>query len=95
MLYGKMKGYAVMDKQLTGWTFENESLERCKRYCGADYVIVERLPIKIGFSIRIYYGKFWKPFSFKYGDKNILWIHWSISPEYSHKSGKVVYPINS
>jgi hypothetical protein len=63
------RGYAVMTKDLHAFSLEDSSLEVCKRYCRNDYVIAERIPCKIGYSIRIVWHKFWKPFYFKYDQK--------------------------
>jgi hypothetical protein len=91
MLDSHRKGFAVMNKDLTAYSFEDERLEHCKRYCRNNDVIVEKIPYKIGYSIRLVWHKFWKPFDFKYYQKNILWLHWSIRKEFSHKNGKIVY----
>lgn len=91
MLDSNRKGYAVMNKELTAYSLEDESLEVCKRYCRNDSVIAERIPYKIGYSIRVVWHKFWKPLYFKYDQKNILWLHWNVRKEFSHKTGKIVY----
>jgi len=91
MLDSHRKGFAVMNKDLTAYSFEDESLECCKKYCRNNDVIAEQIPYKIGYSIRIVCHKFWKPFYFKYDLKNILWLHWNIRKEFSHKTGKIVY----
>lgn len=91
MLDSYRKGFAVMNKDLNAYSFEDESLETCKRYCNPGYVVVEQIPYVMGFSVRIVWHKYWKPFFFKYDEKNILWLHWSIRKEYSHKTGKIVY----
>ena len=94
MLRSNERGYAVMTKTLDAYSLEDASIEVCKRYCGDDDVIAERIPYKIGYSIRITWHKFWKPFYFKYDLKNILWLHWSITKEYSHRTGRIVYQNN-
>lgn len=91
MLDSNRKGFSVMNKELTAYSFSDESLDCCKRYCRNGDVIVERIPYKIGYSIRIVWNKFWKPFYFKYDQKNILWLHWTIRKEFSHKIGNIVY----
>lgn len=94
MLDSNRKGYAVMNEQLTGISFDSEELETCKRYCRNGYVIVERIPCVVGFSITFKWYRFWKCFQFKYNPKNILWLHWSVQKEYAHKNGKIVYSPN-
>jgi hypothetical protein len=91
MLESNRKGYAVMNKGLNAYSFEDESLSICKKYCREGYVIVERIPYKYGFSIRVVFRKFYSIINFKYSEKNILWVHWSIRTEYSHKIGKIVH----
>ena len=91
MLDSNRKGYAVMNKDLSAYSFEDESLENCKRYCYNDSVIAERIPYICGISIKFMWFEYWKPFYFKYGMNNILWFHWSIRKEYLHKTGKIVY----
>jgi hypothetical protein len=92
MLDSNRKGYAVMNKELNAFSFMDESLETCKRYCRGEYVIVEQIPYKVGYLIRFVWYKFYKPFCFRYDQKNILWFHWSITKEYAHKKGKIVFP---
>lgn len=91
MLDSCRKGFAVMNEDLTAYSFEDESFEHCKKYCRDGDVIVEKIPYKVGYSIRIVFHKFYEPFTFKYNLKNILWLHWSIQREYFHKNGKIVY----
>lgn len=91
MLSSNRCGYATMNKELNAYSIEDESLETCKRYCRGTDVVVERLPVVRGFSIRIMWYKFWKPIYFKYNPKNILWLHWSINKEYFHKNGNIVF----
>lgn len=91
MLDSNRKGYAVMSEDLKGYSFEDESLETCKRYCRKGYVIVEQIPYKCGFSISIIWRKWYKPFDLHYNEKNIFWLHWRISYNYLHRTGKTVY----
>jgi len=92
MLNSRDFGYAVMSKDLSGIGFESEDIETCRRYCSNDDVIAERIPKVHGFSIRIMFHGFHKPFNFKYRYYNILWLHWSINKEYLHKTGKIIQP---
>ena len=95
MLDSNRKGFAVMNEKLTAYSFEDESLECCKKYCREGSVIAEQIPYKYGYSIRIVWRKFWKPIYLKYSQKNILWLHWNINREYTHKTGKIVYRYGS
>lgn len=91
MLDSNNFGYAIMGKDLNSYSFEDESLEVCKRYCRGTDVIVEQIPYVTGFTITIEWLKFYKPFRFKYYPKNILWVHWVYRRAYSHKNGKIVF----
>lgn len=93
MLEGSRRGYAVMDKQLTGYSLFNESLETCKRYCHNGDVIVEQIPYVYGIMIRI---RFYKPWKWLRYDRyahlfNIGWLHIQWKKEYTHKKGDIVY----
>lgn len=86
-------GYAIMNKDLTGYSFKSESLEDCKRYCFNGDVIVEQIPYVYGIQIRI---RFYKPWKWLYYDKysnqvNIGRLHIQWIKEYTHKNGKVVF----
>lgn len=88
----RARGFAVMNKELTGISLDGYFVEDLKRYCRGDDVIVERIPKVCGLSFRFYwFRKFYKPFYFKTNMKNILWFHWSVQKEYCHKTGKIVY----
>lgn len=91
MLNNNAYGYAVMTKELDAYSFEDINLETCKKYCRNGYVIVKKIPYVAGFSIRIVWHEFHKPFYFKYRYYNILWLHWSCNKEYLHKTGEIVY----
>lgn len=91
MLDSNRKGFAVMNEKLTSYSFADESLERCKRYCKEGSVIAEQIPYIYGYSIFISWHQFLKPIYLKNGQKNILWLHWSINKEYYQKTGKIVY----
>lgn len=92
MLNNRDYGYAVMNKELTAYSFEDISLESCKRYCRNGDVIVEKIPYVAGFSVRVMWYKHYKPFEFKkrYGC-NILWLHINWNNEYLHKNGEIVF----
>ncbi len=94
MLDSNRKGFAVMNKELDGYSFEHESLEKCKEYCYNTDVITEQIPYVYGFSIRVVWRDYYKPIEFKYGNNNIFWLHWNINKEHTHKTGKVVYRAN-
>lgn len=91
MLREREHGYAVMNNELTSCSLEDANLETCKRYCRNGDVIARQTPYVAGFSIRIMWYKFNKPISFRHLPKNILWLHWSVSKEYLHKIGEIVY----
>jgi hypothetical protein len=92
MLDSYRKGFAVMSEDLQGISFEDESLESCKRYCRKGYVIAERIPYTSGFQIRLYWAKWWKPIKMLgYYPRNLLWLHWSVSKIKFHKTGKIVH----
>lgn len=95
MLRSRDFGYAVMNKKLTAIGGEFDDIETCKRYCVSGDVIAERIPYVRGFSIKVMWYEFHRPFNFKYGHYNILWLHWNVSKKYLHKTGKVVYPTPS
>ncbi len=89
------RGYAVMNKELTGISLSGYSIEELKPYCRKDSVIAERIPKVCGFSIKVLFFKYHKPFHFRYNMKNILWLHWIVSTEYCHKTGEIVYTPNN
>lgn len=90
-LNSRDKGYAVMSKNLKGISIDGYSINELKRYCREGSVIVERIPKVYGFSILISWHEFYKPFDFKYSTKNIFKLHFQLTKEYTHKTGKIVY----
>lgn len=94
MLESYRSGYAVMSADRTGISFESETIETCKRYCGDDYVIVRVTPKVMGFSLTVNFFKKWhRPFGFKKYNriKNILWMHFYFTKEYSAHYGEIIY----
>lgn len=91
MLKSYKYGYAVMTKDLDAYSFKDMDIEKCKKYCRNGYVVVKQIPYVAGFSIRIMWHDFYKPFCFKFKYHNILWVHWNCNKEYLHKVGDVVY----
>lgn len=91
MLDSHRKGYACMTKDLTGICISDEKFDTCKRWCHSGDVVAERIPYHYGYSIRITWHKPHKWISFKKWGKNILWIHWTVSKEFTHKTGEIVY----
>jgi hypothetical protein len=92
MLDTDRKGYAVMSKDLSAISFDDETVENCKRYCREGYVIAERIPYVAGFNIRIFWCKWYRIINLTgYYPRNFFWIHWSTSKIHFHKTGKVVY----
>ena len=74
-------GYQVRSEDLSGISFQDYSLENCKRYCRDGYVIVSTYKKRFGIEIRIGWLKWYKPIQFsKHTQRfNILWLHtwWS------------------
>ena len=93
MLRSYERGYAVMSRDLKAYSFEDTSLESCKRYCREDCVIVERIPIKCGFSLRIWDAGYNLGFNYdKYSRRLSLGrLQILTSDEFRHKIGKIVY----
>lgn len=95
MLYRNQRGYATMNRELTAFSLEDESLDTCKKYCRDDCVVVERIPYVNGFSIRVImqrrrWGKFIR--YDKYTGCLYIWrFQFQLLKEYSHKIGKIVY----
>lgn len=93
MLYNNRHGYAVMSKNLDAYSFQDENLETCKRYCRNGDVIVKMIPYVCGSSIKIIWRKPYKLIEFKkrfrYG--NIFWLHLSWNREYLHRIGEIIY----
>ena len=85
------KGYAVMSPDLKGIFIDGDRLDELKQYCRGKNIIAERIPYVIGFSIRIFWAKPWKPLYFRSKPKNILWLHWMTDKEYAHKTGAIVW----
>jgi len=96
MLLSYRRGYAVMNKTLDAYAFEDESLECCKRYCRNGDVIVEMIPVVCGFNLRIFRLKDYRPRTLiEYRDfANLLriWkLHIQWGKEYRHRHGRIVY----
>lgn len=93
MLRDYERGYAVMDKDLSGYFFEDVDLEACKRYCRDDAVIVEKIPYVCGFSLRVWVSRFNHGLNFdKYTRRLSLWrLQIQAGKEYEHRNGKIVY----
>lgn len=90
MLETYQKGYAVASKDLSGYSFQDESLESCKRCCRDGSVIIEMIPKVVGITLSVWMQRFYDVYYFKYRSKNILWLHWSTSKVYRHKQGRIV-----
>jgi hypothetical protein len=80
-----------MSADLTGIAIDGYRIDPLKEYCRKGYVIAERIPKVYGFSIRVTWKRWYKPFYFKYSVKNIIWVHFSFQKEYCHKTGNIVY----
>jgi len=75
-------GYAVVSEDFTGTSFDSDSLDTCKRYCRKGDVIARTYRKKLGYEFRICWIKWYRPFSFRPGwrEINILWLHirWNV-----------------
>ena len=93
MLRSNEFGYAIMNKELDAYSFEDISLETCKKYCRNGDVIAKQIPCIVGFSIRIMWYKWDKIIDFnrRYKSGNIFWFHFYWNKEYLHKTGEIVY----
>ena len=93
MLSNNEHGYSVMNKELNAYSFEDISLETCKKYCRNGDVIAKQTPFIAGFSIRIMWHKWYKMIEFhkRYKSGNIFWVHFYWNNEYLHKTGEIVY----
>lgn len=93
MLPNYQEGYSVQTRDLSGISFESQSLDDCKKYCREDTVIVKLTPVKCGFNLRIWYSKSNRGIKYdRYCKCLSLWkLNFQIIPEWSHKVGKVVY----
>ena len=91
MLQRYERGYAVMNKELNAYSFEDRDFETCKKYCRPGYVIVERIPKVCGFCIRVWWSKYSD--GIRYNPRTLsLWhLNIQLHNEYCHKCGKVVY----
>lgn len=70
-------GYQVRSKDLSGISFQDYSLEICKKYCRDGYVIVSTYHKRFGINIRIGWTKWDRPIWFSKNMRrfNILWLH--------------------
>lgn len=86
-------GYQVRTKDLTGISFQDYSLETCKRYCRKGYVVVSTYRKCFGIEIRISWMKWYKPFQFVRFSKrfNILWLNVSWNYLTTERPDKVVW----
>lgn len=93
MLLEQYHGYSVRSRDLSGISFESESLNDCKRWCRDDSVIVELIPIKCGFNFRVWLCDYNGGVEYdKYSHCLTLWkLRIQCIPEYKHKVGKIVY----
>jgi hypothetical protein len=81
-----------MNKELTGISLDGHDIETLKIYCRSGDVIVERIPRVCGISFTFWFFRdFSKPLYLRGMMKNIFWFHWSVTKEYCHETGKIVY----
>lgn len=93
MLDSNQPGYAVMSEDRTGISFEDRSLETCKKYCREEDIIVKVTPKVCGFSVRVWLGRYDKLLSYsrfwKYA--NVFRLNVSWRKEFQHKYGEEVW----
>jgi hypothetical protein len=93
MLYDYERGYSVRTRDMHAISFESQSLEDCKRFCHDDSVIVELIPIKCGFNLRVRISNYNRGIKYdKYANslcigKLVIQVHL----EWKHKIGKIVF----
>lgn len=68
-------GYAVMSEDFQGISFQDFSLETCKRFCRPGYVIVKTMRGIMGFEVRVCWFDYYKPFEWRRGHGNIFYLH--------------------
>lgn len=92
MLESSRKGFAVMSSDLKSFSYESENYKDCLRYLYKGSVIAERIPKVIGFGINFWWlSDYCKPIMLRRNrQKNILWLHFDIHKNYTHRTGKVV-----
>lgn len=95
MLYNDQRGFAVMNRSLTAYSFESENLKDCKRFCTKEDVIVERIPVVCGFNLRVWISDYRNKKLFewdKYSRRLIIGkLNMQFGKEFKHKFGKTVY----
>lgn len=93
MLYNYERGYSVRSRDLHTISFESQSLEDCKQFCRNGSIIVELVPVKCGFNLRVWVSDYNRGLKYdKYANsicigKLVIQVH----PEWKHKIGKIVY----
>lgn len=92
MLRSYQHGFAVIGSKSGGISFEDSSLEICKKYCKSGSVIVRISPRICGFRFTFRIMKPWKLIKFdRYGMSNILWFYFDFSFEYKAHYGEIVF----
>ena len=93
MLYNYQRGYSVRTRDLSYISFESQSLEDCKRFCRDDCVVVEAIPVKCGFNLRVWRSHYNCGLSYdKYAKILNLWrLRIQVDAEWDHELGKIVY----
>ena len=93
MLYDYQRGYSVRSRDLHSISFESQSIEDCKRFCHNDSIIVEMIPVKCGFNLRIWFSDYNRGIKYdKYANSLYLGkLVIQVTPEWKHKIGKIVY----
>lgn len=94
MLRPYERGFSVMTRDLSAYSFSDTNLETCKRYCRKDSVIIEEHPYVSGKSLHIdYRPNYHKPFHFsrRFREFNLFKLHLTWSNIHHHKKGKIVF----
>ena len=91
----KQFGFAAVSRDGGGIYSEFPNIEMCKRYSPPNALIVRRTPIFNGVSITLRFYP-WVQFKFYRMRRTGLfiyfaWLFISITPEYYHRSGRVVF----
>lgn len=81
-----------MSSDLKSFSFESEDYRDCLRYLRKGGVIAERIPKVIGFGFNFWWlSDYLKPISFhRYRQKNILWLHFGMHKNYTHRTGEII-----
>lgn len=88
-----ISGYQVRSADLEGISFEDRSLENCKRWCSKGDVIVSTYKKKSGLRIILTFGKrfHWWRFRPRWKELKMGWVYISWEWIYRDKPLEIVY----